>query len=114
MEFELSKKDRKIAAILIETGLQREFAKSLFEADNILLSWKEKEKDDKEAYYALFKHIKNIDKHIAKRYDDRRTSDYLFIVAALLNEKIITEDEIKDFSEDALARIKIIISINNE
>jgi len=111
MTFYLSKKDRKVAAILIEKALQREFVKSLFEADSILHAWKEKEKDAKEAYHALYKHIEDFEEHISHRYDDRRSSKYLFIIAALLYDKIISEEEIKDFSEEASARIKIIKSL---
>jgi len=37
---ELSKKDKKTAREIIEVGLQKEFAKGLFDADTILTEWK--------------------------------------------------------------------------
>ncbi len=38
---ELSKKERKIARSIIETGIQRQFQKGLNSIDSILLNWKD-------------------------------------------------------------------------
>jgi hypothetical protein len=97
---ELSKKDKKTAREIIEVGLQKEFAKGLFDADTILIEWKKKAIENREAYHSLYKHISIFDKHIARRYDDMRGSKYLFIIAAQLRDGIISENDLNEFSPE--------------
>lgn len=108
---ELSKKDKKTAREIIEAGLQKEFAKGLFEADTILTEWKNKAIDNREAYYSLYKQIASFDKHIARRYDDMKGSTYLFIIAAQLSDGIISENDLDEFSEEAIQAIKLISAL---
>ncbi len=54
---ELSKKDKKTAREIIESGLQQEFAKALFDVDTILTGWKNKSKNNRDAYHSLYKLI---------------------------------------------------------
>lgn len=56
---------------------------------------------NRDSYHKLFKQIKENDKRIASRYDGLRGSDYLITVAAILFDEQITEEEIKDFSDEA-------------
>jgi hypothetical protein len=97
---ELSKKDKKTARELIEFGLQKEFAKGLFDADTILTEWKNKAIDNREAYHSLYKEITGFDKHIARRYDDMTGSKYLFVIAAQLRDGIISENDLNEFSPE--------------
>jgi hypothetical protein len=97
---ELSKKDKKTARGLIEVGLQKEFAKGLFDADSILTEWKNKVIDNREAYHSLYKQITGFDKHIARRYDDMTGSKYLFVIAAQLRDGIISENDLNEFSPE--------------
>jgi len=97
---ELSKKDKKTAREIIEAGLQKEFAKGLFDADAILDKWKNKSTTNQEAYHSLYKQIIGFDKHIARRYDDMKGSTYLFIIAAQLRDGIISENGLNEFSEE--------------
>ena len=108
---ELSKKDRKTAREIIEIGLQKEFAKGLFDADTILTEWKNKAIDNREAYHSLYRQITGFDKHIARRYDNMKGSTYLFIIAAQLRGRIITENDLDGFSEEVKQAIILIASI---
>jgi hypothetical protein len=98
---ELSKKDKKTAREIIEAGLQKEFAKGLFDADTILTEWKNKAIENREAYHSLYKQITGFNKHIARRYDDFTGSKYLFVIAAQLREGIISENDLNEFSSEA-------------
>lgn len=98
---ELSKKDKKTAREIIEVGLQKEFAKGLFDADTLLTEWKNKATDNREAYLSLYKQITGFDKHIARRYDNMKGSTYLFIIAAQLSDGIISESDLNEFSPEA-------------
>lgn len=108
---ELSKKEKKTAREIIEAGLQKEFAKGLFDADTILTAWKNKAVDNREAYHSLYKHIAGFDKHIARRYDNMKGSTYLFIIAAQLSDGIISENDLDGFSEEARLAVKRIAEL---
>ena len=96
---ELSKQEKKIARQIIEIGLQKEFAKGLSDADTILNEWKNKSTDNRDTYHLLYKKISDFDKHIARRYDGMTGSKYLFIIAAQLQDSIISEIDLEEFSE---------------
>ncbi len=108
---ELSKKDKKTAREIIESGLQKELAKELFDVDTILTGWKTKSKNDRDAYHSLYKHIIDFDKHIARRYDGMTGSKYLFIIAAQLRDGVISENDLSDLSNEVRQAIKMIADI---
>ena len=108
---ELSKKDKKTAREIIEMGLQKEFAKGLFDADSILTEWKNKAIDNREAYHSLYKQITGFDKHIARRYDNMTGSKYLFVIAAQLVDGIISENDLDEFSPEVKQAVIRIASI---
>jgi hypothetical protein len=108
---ELSKKDKKTAREIIEKGLQKEFAKGLFDADTILNEWKDKLKNNREAYHLLYKHISDFDKHIAGRYDEMTGSKYVFIIAGQLRDDVVSENDLADFSDEVKQAIKLIAGI---
>jgi len=97
---ELSKKDKKAAREVIEKGLQREFENGLSKTDSILESWRRKEKENKETYHQLYKHIVNFDKHIARRYDGITGSRYLLTITSQMLDNVIHEEDLVDFSEE--------------
>ncbi len=97
---ELSKRDKKIARQIIEIGLQKEFAKGLYNADSVLNDWKEKVRDNRESYHLLYKAINNFDKHIARRYDSMSGSKYAWIIAAQLGDEMISESDLAELSEN--------------
>jgi hypothetical protein len=108
---ELSKKDKKRVREIIETGIQKEFANGLFKADNILTGWKNKSKKNRDAYHQLYEHIIDFDKHIARRYDGMTGSKYLFIIAGQLRESVISENDLRDLTDEAQNAIKVIADI---
>jgi hypothetical protein len=108
---ELSKKDKKTAREIIESGLQHEFAKALFDVDSILTGWKNKSKNNRDTYHSLYKHIIAFDKHIARRYDGMTGSKYLFIIAAQLRDGVISENDLSDLSNEVQQAIKMIADI---
>ncbi|MEY3238823.1 MAG: hypothetical protein RIR11_261 [Bacteroidota bacterium] len=77
---EFSKADNKIARIIIKIGLMKEFEKGLNQADHILKDWKERKDDARASYHALYTHITEFYKGIARRYDGMKNSDLLYIV----------------------------------
>jgi len=104
----LSKQEKKVAREIIETGLQKEFAKGLFDADTILHQWKNKSTDNRDAYHLLFKKITDFDKHIARRYDGMTGSKYLFVIAAQFQDGIISESDLEKCSERVKQAVKLI------
>jgi len=103
MYHELSKREKKIARILIDKGVDTEFRISLEQTDKILSEWKEGNLDNRTAYHALFKKIHERNNLIANRYDGLGGSRYLLTVAAIYADGQITEEDIKDFSEKTRA-----------
>lgn len=108
---ELNKSDKKKARIIIEKGLMKEFAKGLYKADTILNDWKQGKGDARDSYQALYNHITNFDKGIARRYDGMRNHDLLFIVIQQMNEGLIDKEELEVFSEDGQEWIQRILSL---
>ena len=108
---ELSKKDKKRVREIIETGIQKEFANGLFKADNILAGWKNRLKNNHDTYHLLYNHIIGFNKHIAGRYDNITGSKYLFIIAAQLSDGVISENDLRDLSDEVQQAIKLIADI---
>lgn len=107
MHSEFTKKDNKLSRELINIAVEREFAVGLGNAGEIISQWQNKDIDVRDAYYKLFDHLKRFDKQISKRYDALKNSDFPLVISVLLNEKVITEEEIVDFSEDAKRILKL-------
>ena len=106
MPSDLSKRERKIARALIEQSVEKEFETGLKEAEAILVGWKNKKLSSREAFHKLRDHMNDFRKYLARRYDDRNTSHSTLLIAAILKDGYITEEDIKDFSEEAKEQIK--------
>lgn len=107
---DLQKKDKKIARKIIEIGLQREFEKGLSSFDTIIKDWKEKKKDNRESYHSLYKTLTDFDKHIAHRYNNITGSKYFSTIANQLYNGIITQEDIKELSEEIIQKLNFLIS----
>jgi hypothetical protein len=104
MYFELSKREKKIARAAIDKGLDAEFQEGLEKSEAVIRDWHQgKFSTNKEAYHELCKTLTDKDDAISQRYDGLTGSRYLITVAQLFAEKIITEDDIKEFSEEIKA-----------
>ena len=88
-----------MARAIIDKGLQKEFAKGLFDADSVLHDWKNNVRDARDTYHLLYKTIKEFDKHIAARYDSMSGSKYIFTIAGQLLDGVISEADLKELSE---------------
>src|SRR5690349_15499603 len=106
MPSDLSKRERKIARTLIEQSVEKEFETGLNEAEAILADWKNKTLTGREAFHKLRDNMNDFRKYLARRYDNRSTSHSLLLIAAILKDGYIKEEDIKDFSEAAKEQIK--------
>jgi hypothetical protein len=106
---ELSKANRKAARQIIEIGLQNEFRKGLSIAAAVIKEWESKAGDNQAYYHSLYSKIRDFDKHIARRYDGMRPSDYLFIIAAQLREGYISENDLASLSEEVKQQVQFIV-----
>lgn len=104
---DLSKKDKKTARSIIEKGLQTEYENSLHSCDAVLQQWKNKATNNREAYMQLNDTLFKCDKHIGRRYNNITGSKYLHIIAAQLYDEVISEDDLKELSEEAKQVVKI-------
>ncbi|HRI20363.1 MAG TPA: hypothetical protein PLA68_05395 [Panacibacter sp.] len=100
MYYELSKREKKIAKAAIDKGVNAEFKAGLEKAEAIIAEWRKNNVENREAYHKLFLAVEEQDKRIANRYDGLGGSRYLFTVACILYDGQITEEDIKDFSEE--------------
>ena len=101
MNYELSKREKKIARVCIDKGLDTAFKEGLEKSEAVISSWRQGQfPTNKEAYHKLYKVLTDVDEAIAKRYDGLTGSGWLMTVAQLFAEKKITEDDIKDFSHE--------------
>lgn len=100
---ELSKQDKKIAKILIDKGVDAEFNAALKQTAAILAEWQSGHLDNRAAYHKVFKKIDECDGNISRRYDGLTGSRYLLTVAAIYRDGQITENDVKDFSDETKA-----------
>lgn len=100
MSHELTKKEKKVARILIDKGVDTEFKIALEQVDEIITEWKNGNLDNHAAYHKMFKKVDERNYRIARRYDGLTGSRYLLTVGAIYEDGQITEEDIKDFSEE--------------
>ncbi len=100
MYYELTKRENKIAKAAIDKGVNTEFKAGLEKAEAIIATWHKDELDNSADYYKLFEAVEEQDKRIAQRYDGLSGSRYLFTVACILYDGQITDEDVKDFSEE--------------
>ena len=100
MSHELNKAEKKIARQLIDKGFDIECKTVLDQAAEILSEWKQNGLNNTTAYHKLFIQLQKHDKLIRYRYTEIKGSRYLSIVRAIYEDGQITEDDIKDFSEN--------------
>ncbi len=69
---ELSKREKKIARMLVDKGVEAEFGAAVKQVDEIIAEWKNSNLDNRMAYKTILKKMKDHDKHIANRHDSLR------------------------------------------
>jgi hypothetical protein len=105
---EISKKDKKAAREVIDKALQRDFEEGLSKTETILQNWRQGKQNARETYLAVYKHVKSLDKYIARRYDGMTGSMYLTTVIGLHMDKVIHDEDLVDFSEEVQVYIKAV------
>jgi hypothetical protein len=101
MYYDLSKKEKKIARVCIDKGIDTAFKEGLEKSEAVIRDWQQgKFSSNKEAYHKLYAILTDQDDAIARRYYGLTGSRWLMVVAQLFSEKVITEDDIKDFSDE--------------
>lgn len=60
-----------------------------------------------DCYRNVYRLIRNHDKRLAAAFDDPRRSNAFMLLANIIGEGLLTEEELKQFSPEAQARIKI-------
>jgi hypothetical protein len=112
MYYELSKRDKKVAKRCIDKGVDAEFKEGLENFQAILQQWREgKFASNKEAYHQLFKAVDKKDNAIGRRYDGLTGSRWLITVIQILQDGFISEEDIKDFSDETKAVIDSFINL---
>ena len=94
---ELAKSQKKIARELIDLGLQRECQSFKTEIKQFTDNSEWETGNPHEMYLKLYKIVKTFDKHIARRYDDIRGSQYFNIVLDLFYNEILMPEDIASF-----------------
>jgi hypothetical protein len=64
--------------------------------------------DYHDCYRKVYRLIRNHDKRMAAAFDDPRRSNAYVLLANIIGEELLTAEELKQFSHEAQARIKII------
>ena len=109
MYYELSKREKKIAKACIDKGLDAEFQDGLKKIETIIHDWRAgKFAGNSEAYHQLYQTLAKQDKKISNRYDGLTGSRWLITVVAILLDGYLSEDDIKDFSEETKSRIRFL------
>lgn len=97
---QLTKHEKKIARILNDKRIDSQYKTALEQVDQILSAWKQGSVDNRTACMKLYKKVEQQDNRIGKRYNDIGGSDYLLAVADIYIDGQITEEDIKDFTEE--------------
>nr|WP_068888637.1 hypothetical protein [Pedobacter panaciterrae] len=97
---EPTKSDKKVAQKLISIALQREVQTILNEYFELLQKWKnETPEDSRGTYNAHYKTVRENNKYLTQQYDMLRPAWYFDAITNLLANKILTEHDLADFSD---------------
>ena len=113
MYYDLNKKDKKIARLLIDKALDAQYKNALQDAQELICSWQEEKLNNREAYLTLYKILNMHDSSIAKRYNGLGGSRYLITVASVLFDGLVTDEDIKDFSDETKEIINQWVTLRN-
>ena len=102
---ELTKSQKKKVRELLERGLMRDYLDGVQRIKRISDSFIEGRSDPKEYYHKLFSSIMEKDKVIAQRYDDLRGSNYFIRLVMLLEDGVVSRDEIQGLDDELKAKL---------
>lgn len=102
---ELTKSQKKKVRELIEIGLKRDYLDGVKRVKEISDSFIEGKSDPKEYYHKLFSSLNDKDEVIAKRYNDLRGSNYFIRLVMLLEDGVVSREEIRDLDDELKAKL---------
>jgi hypothetical protein len=102
---DLPKSDKKTARILMDKGILKEIENCNDSVFEILTAWKNDKKEARETYGEIYETVRKNDKYIASNYDGISGSHYFDTVLTMYCKGLITEEDIKLFSEPVKARL---------
>jgi hypothetical protein len=106
MYYQLSNSQKKIARVVMDKGLDKNYGNALKEAESVLLKWSGGSfKDNKEAYMSLFNSIDRNDNKIAAIYNDKGGSRWVEVMAMQLADEVITINDLLDFDPEVIDAI---------
>ena len=68
----------------------------------------ERKTDYHDCYRKVYRLIRDYDKRMAAAFDDPRRSNAFLLLANIIGEGLLSAEELKQFSQEAQARIKMI------
>lgn len=84
----------------MDKGLDNHYQRSLSRLEKLLEKWREgKYESNRHAYMDMFKTVKRNDNNIARIYDDKGGSKWIQIITMQLRDKVITEEDLREFPE---------------
>ncbi len=101
MYYDLNKKDKKIARLAIDKGIEAKYKEGIEKMETVITEWRNRKLNAQDAYLKLYDTLQKHDKEITERYNDLGGSKYLFTVAAILHQGYISEEDVKEFSDEA-------------
>jgi len=103
---EIDKKEKTIAREIFSVSIEKEFDEALKNSEIIIAKWKDGNATGREIFHETRTYLNNFLKHLERRYDNLCSSDYLLTLAGILKDGLITEEEIKDFSDEAKETVR--------
>ncbi len=99
---ELSKKDKRALREIIAKGMHQEFKAGMESFDAIMQQWRRNTAitGHQEHYADLYGAVMKFNKHIARRYDNLKNSNLLFVSAAQIAEGSTSEADLEGLSDD--------------
>ena len=98
MNYELTKREKKIARACLDIAFAAEIREGLEKSDAILQEWRNgKSEGDRTTYAALYQTIMDHEKSIYRKYNTEE-ANHLMLVASVYRDGYIDDNDIKDFS----------------
>jgi hypothetical protein len=64
-----------------------------------------------ERYLEVFRLIKDRDKKMARSFDDMKRSNAFFLLANIMGNQLLTDEEFREFSEETQGAIELILGV---
>jgi hypothetical protein len=67
--------------------------------------------DYHERYLEVFRLIKDRDKNMARAFDDMKRSNAFFLLANLIGNQLLMDEEFREFSEETQGAVELILGV---